>query len=39
MKNEYLTHRAKLDADINGTTMNQRGKIPGKTKKIPNLTV
>lgn len=29
----YLMHSTKLEADINGTTVNQREKIPGK--KIP----
>lgn len=31
-KTDYLTPSSKLDADINGTTMDQREKIPRKTK-------
>lgn len=33
IQTENLTHSSKLEADINGTTVNQKGKIPGEKKK------
>lgn len=38
-KNENLTHSSKLDIDVNGTTMNQRGKFQEKQYQILSLMV
>lgn len=38
-ENENLTHSSKLDIDVNGTTMNQRGKFQEKQYQILSLMV